>query len=62
MTSQPFQLSPRWLGRRPSRLSGWLAEKKIEEARRMKPEQRLLLALELSDLCRELAQACSAKR
>jgi hypothetical protein len=42
-------------------LSGWLAEKKIEEARQMKPEQRLLLALELSDFCHELTRASSAK-
>lgn len=48
--------------RRPSRLSGWLASKKIEEARRMTPEERLLLALELSDFCVELQLACSAKR
>jgi len=48
--------------RRPSRLSGWLTSKKIEEARRMTPEERLLLALELSDFCLELQLACSAKR
>ena len=48
--------------RRPSRLSGWLTSKKIEEARRMTPEERLLLALELSDFCLELHLACSAKR
>ena len=48
--------------RRPSRLSGWLTSKKIEEARRMTSEERLLLALELSDFCLELQLACSAKR
>ncbi|MGH7771811.1 MAG: hypothetical protein ACREQA_06195 [Candidatus Binatia bacterium] len=50
------------LRRRPSRLSGWLTSKKIEEARRMNPEERLLLALELSDFCLELKLACSNKR
>ena len=48
--------------RRPSRLSGWLASQKIEEARRMTPEDRLRLALELSDACLELKLACSGKR
>jgi len=48
--------------RRPSRLSGWLASQKIEEARRMTPEERLRLALELSDVCFELKLACSSKR
>jgi hypothetical protein len=48
--------------RRPSRLSGWLASQKIEEARRMTPEERLRLALELSDACFELKLACSSKR
>ncbi len=50
------------LRRRPSRLSNWLTNKKIEEARRMKPEERLRLALELSDFCHELKLACSARR
>lgn len=50
------------LRRRPSRLSGWLSSKKIEEARRMTPEERRLLALELSDVCLELKRSCSAKR
>jgi hypothetical protein len=49
------------LRRRPSRLSGWLAGKKIEEARHMKPEDRLLLGLELSDFCLELKHSCSDK-
>ncbi len=49
------------LRRRPSRLSGWLTSKKIEEARGMSPQERLLLALELSDFCQELKLACSAK-
>ncbi|MEW6245374.1 MAG: hypothetical protein AB1555_01555 [Nitrospirota bacterium] len=47
--------------RRHSRLSGWLAGQKIEAARRMTPEERLLLALELSDFCFELKRTCSAK-
>lgn len=50
------------LHRRPSRLSEWLAAKKIKEARRMKPQERLRLALELSDFCLELKLASSAKR
>ena len=52
----------RTLRRRPSRLSGWLTSQKIEEARRMTPEERLRLALELSDVCLELKLACSSKR
>jgi hypothetical protein len=52
----------RRLRRRPSRLSGWLASQKIEEARRMTPGERLRLALELSDACLALKLACSAKR
>ena len=47
--------------RRPSRLSQWLADKKIEEAQRMSPEERLRLAFELSDFCLELKLPCSAK-
>lgn len=37
------------------------AERRREEAR-MTPEQRVLLALELSDLCLLLREACSGKR
>lgn len=48
--------------RRPSRLSAWLAGKKIEEARRMTAEERLLLAFELSDFCFALNHPCSEKR
>jgi hypothetical protein len=62
MTTRPATLRIPARGRRPSRLSGWLAGKKIEEARRMKPEERLRLALELSDFCLELKLACCAKR
>jgi hypothetical protein len=43
-------------------LSGWLTGRKIEEARRMTPGERLRLALELSDACLELKRACSGKR
>lgn len=43
-------------------MSEWLAAKKIKEARRMKPQERLRLALELSDFCLELKLASSAKR
>ena len=37
------------------------AERRREEAS-MTPEQRVLLALELSDLCLLLREACSGKR
>lgn len=47
--------------RRPSRLSQWLSNEKIEQARRMTPEERLTVALHLSDFCRELNRACSPK-
>ena len=43
-------------------MSGWLTSKKIEEARRMTPGERLRLSLELSDACLELKLACSGKR
>lgn len=59
--SRQSTLRPRTLRRRPSRLGGWLAGKKIEEARHMKPEERLLLGLELSDFCLELKHSCSDK-
>jgi hypothetical protein len=39
-----------------------LAQKKIDEARRLTPEQRLLIALELSDAAVALHRACSKKR
>jgi hypothetical protein len=47
--------------RRPSRLSEVMREAKLERARRMTPEERLELALELSDFCLELKDACSKK-
>lgn len=48
--------------RRPSKLGGMLAKRKIEEARRLTPEQRLLVALELSNAAAALHRACSKKR
>jgi hypothetical protein len=39
-----------------------LAQKKIDEARRLTPEQRLLIALELSDAAAALHRACPKKR
>jgi hypothetical protein len=50
------------LTRRASALSARMSQEKVEEARRLSPAQRLLLALELSDTCHELQRACSAKR
>jgi len=40
--------------RRPSKLSQRLADDKIERARRQTPEERLAIALHLSDFCYEL--------
>jgi hypothetical protein len=48
--------------RRPSKLGDMLAEQKIDEARRLTPEQRLLIALDLSDAAAALHRACSEKR
>ena len=48
--------------RRPSKLGDMLAEQKIDEARRLTPEQRLLIALDLSDAAAALHRACSKKR
>jgi hypothetical protein len=47
--------------RRPSKLSEAMREAKLERTRRMTPEERLELALELSDFCLELKDACSKK-
>jgi hypothetical protein len=47
--------------RRPSKLGDMLAQKKIDEARRLTPEQRLRVALELSDAAAALHRACSKK-
>ena len=49
------------LGRRPSRLGEAMREAKRERARRMTPEERLERALELSDFCLELKDACFKK-
>ena len=38
-----------------------MAQAKIDRARRMTPEERLSLALELSDVCLELRRACFEK-
>jgi hypothetical protein len=48
--------------RRPSKLGDQLAKHKIDEARKLSPEQRLLLALELSDAAAALQRAGSNKR
>jgi hypothetical protein len=47
--------------RRPSRLGDLLRQAKLERARKMSPQERLLIALDLSDLCLALKRACSAK-
>ena len=47
--------------RRPSKLSERLSHEKIERARRMTPEERVMVALYLSDFCLELSRACSLK-
>jgi len=48
--------------RRSSKLGDMLAQKKIDEARRLTPEQRLRFALELSDAAAALHRAGSTKR
>ncbi|MBI3621867.1 MAG: hypothetical protein HY208_06740 [Nitrospirae bacterium] len=55
--SQP--LSAGAPARRPSKLGRDMEQAKIDRARRMAPEERLLIALELSDLCLTLSPACS---
>ena len=45
------------VSRRPSKLGDMLAQKKIDEARRLTPEQRLRVALELSDAAAALHRA-----
>lgn len=47
--------------RRPSRLGDKLAQHKIDEAQKLTPEQRLLIALKLSDSAAALHHACSNK-
>jgi hypothetical protein len=48
--------------RRLSKLGDMLAQEKIDEARRLTPEQRLLIALELSDAAAAFHRAGSTKR
>jgi hypothetical protein len=48
--------------RRPSKVCEKLEQKKIDEARQLTLEHRLLLALELSDAAAASHQACSKKR
>jgi hypothetical protein len=47
--------------RRPSKLGNGLAKHKLDEARRLTPEQRLLVALELSDAAAALRHTCFKK-
>lgn len=47
--------------RRPSKLSQWLSNEKIEQARSMTPEKRVMVALHLSDFCLDLSHVCSRK-
>lgn len=47
--------------RRPSRLGDRLAQHKIDDAQKLTPEQRLLIALELSNFTAALHHACSTK-
>ncbi|MFZ5863690.1 MAG: hypothetical protein ACOYXR_12705 [Nitrospirota bacterium] len=58
--SDDFPRSP-LTGRRASKLGDEMARAKIERARSMTLEQRLLLSLELSDVCLLLKRACSDK-
>jgi hypothetical protein len=60
MKSKPISsVSGMNASRRPSKLGDMLAQKKIDEARRLTPEQRLLIALELSDAAAAFHRACS---
>ncbi len=47
--------------RRSSAVSERLYLNRLEEVLKLSPAQRLVLALELSDTCRELSQACWLK-
>ena len=42
---------------RPSKLNERLANEKVERARHMTPEERVTVALHLSDFCHELSRA-----
>jgi uncharacterized protein YciW len=46
--------------RQPSQLGQQLSDEKIERTRRQTPEERLTIALHLSDVCYELSR-CSPK-
>jgi hypothetical protein len=52
---------PAGFQRRPKKLSERLAHEKIERAGRMTPEERLAVALHLSDFCRDPSRADSSK-
>ncbi|MDK2745041.1 MAG: hypothetical protein H8K03_14915 [Nitrospira sp.] len=52
--------SSKQYGRRPSKLGRQLSDEKIERARLQTPEERLTIALHLSDVCYELNR-CSPK-
>jgi hypothetical protein len=54
--------APAFSSRRPSKLGDALDRKKLDEARRLTPQQRLQLALHLSDAAATLRLACSPKR
>ena len=61
MANEVPPIAPSFSRRRPSRLGEEMARAKIERARKMTPEERLLLALELSDICLTLQRAGSDK-
>jgi len=47
--------------RRPSALSELLLRQKLDDARSLSPEERLRVAVALSDVCLELHRACLNK-
>jgi len=49
-------------GRRASKLGDEMAHAKIERARRMTPEERLRVAIELSDICLLFKRVCADQR
>lgn len=61
MTESSPQKSP-LTGRRASKLGDEMARAKIERARRMTPEERLRVAIELSDICLLLKRVCADQR
>lgn len=63
MTSKSTSLVPGSNAlRRPSKFGDMLSKKKTDEARRLTPEQRLLIALELSSAAAVFHRASSKKR